>query len=62
MGAIGCAYAEATRSKSLPDRLWSQLRALEYYGAASTILVPDDSRVGVTRAARYEPELQRLYE
>jgi transposase len=62
MGASGCAYAEATRTQSLPDWLASHVRALEYYGAAPTIFVPDNPRVGVTRADRYEPELQRSYE
>ena len=62
MGASGCAYAEATRSESLPDWLASHVRALEYYGAAPTILVPDNPKVGVTKADRYEPQLQRSYE
>ena len=62
MGASGCAYAEATRSESLPDWLASHVRALEFYGAAPTILVPDNPKVGVTRADRYEPDLQRSYE
>ncbi|MGH7877864.1 MAG: IS21 family transposase [Candidatus Binataceae bacterium] len=61
MGASGCAYMEATRSETLPDWLGSHVRALEYYGAAPTIIVPDNPRVGVTRADRYEPELQRSY-
>jgi transposase len=62
MGASGCAYAEATRSESLPDWLGSHVRAMEFYGAAPTILVPDNPKVGVTRADRYEPQLQRSYE
>jgi transposase len=62
MGASGCAYAEATRSESLPDWLASHVRALEFYGAAPTILVPDNPKVGVTKADRYEPDLQRSYE
>lgn len=62
MGASGCAYAEATRSESLPDWLASHVRALEFYGAAPTIIVPDNPKVGVTRADRYEPDLQRSYE
>ncbi len=62
MGASGCAYAEATRTQSLPDWLGSHVRALEYYGAAPTIFVPDNPRVGVIRADRYEPQLQRSYE
>jgi transposase len=61
MGASGCAYMEATRSETLPDWLGSHVRALAYYGAAPTIIVPDNPRVGVTKADRYEPELQRSY-
>lgn len=62
LGASGYAYAEATRTASLPDWLGSHVRMLEFYGAAPTILVPDNPRVGVTKADRYEPELQRSYE
>jgi len=62
LGASGYAYAEATRTQSLPDWLASHVRALTFYGAAPTILVPDNPKVGVTRADRYEPDLQRSYE
>ena len=62
LGASGYAYAEATRTASLPDWLGSHVRMLSFYGAAPTILVPDNPRVGVTKADRYEPELQRSYE
>jgi transposase len=62
LGAGGYAYAEATRTQTLPDWLASHVRALEFYGAAPTIFVPDNPKVGVTRADRYEPQLQRSYE
>ena len=62
LGASGYAYAEATRTQTLPDWLASHVRALEFYGMAPTIIVPDNPKVGVTRADRYEPELQRSYE
>jgi len=62
VGASGYAYAEATRTASLPDWLSSHVRMLEFYGAVPAILVPDNLRVGVTKADRYEPELQRSYE
>jgi transposase len=62
LGASGYAYAEATRTASLPDWLGSHVRMLTFYGLAPTILVPDNPRVGVTKADRYEPELQRSYE
>jgi transposase len=50
------------RTASLPDWLGSHVRMLTFYGHAPTILVPDNPRVGVTKADRYEPELQRSYE
>ena len=62
LGAGGYAYAEATRTQTLPDWLGSHVRAFEYYGCVPTILVPDNPKVGVTRADRYEPDLQRSYE
>ena len=62
LGASGYAYAEATRTQTLPDWLGSHVRALGYYGGSPMILVPDNPRVGVTKADRYEPELQRSYE
>lgn len=62
LGASGYAYAEATRTTALPDWLGSHVRMLTFYGASPTILVPDNPRVGVTKADRYEPELQRSYE
>jgi transposase len=62
LGASGYAYAEATRTATLPDWLGSHVRMLTFYGHAPTILVPDNPRVGVTKADRYEPELQRSYE
>ena len=62
LGASGYAYAVATRTATLPDWLGSHVRMLTFYGAAPTILVPDNPRVGVTKADRYEPELQRSYE
>jgi transposase len=62
LGASGYAYAEATRTESLPDWLGSHVRALAFYGASPTILVPDNPKVGVTKANRYEPDLQRSYE
>ena len=41
LGASGYAYAEAMRTPSLPDRLGSHVRMLEFYGYAPTILVLD---------------------
>ncbi len=61
-GVSNYTYAEATRTQSLPDWLGSHVRALTACGGAPAIFVPDNPKVGVTKADRYEPILQRSYD
>src|SRR5208283_4049358 len=44
------------------DFIASHVRAMEYWGGAPMLLVPDQLRSGVSRPHRYEPEIQRTYE
>jgi transposase len=37
------------------------VRAFEFFGGTTTLLIPDNPRTGVTRACRYEPDLNRTY-
>src|SRR3982751_3137341 len=37
------------------------VQAFEFFGGTTTLLVPDNPRTGVTRACRYEPDLNRTY-
>jgi len=62
LGASNYTYAEATYTQRGPDWIASHVRALEYFGGAPAALVPDQLKSGVTRACRYEPEVQRTYE
>lgn len=62
LGASNYTYAEATRSQSLPDWLGSHVRAFEYFGGLSAIVVPDNLRSGVKRACRYDPDLNPAYQ
>jgi len=62
LGASNFTYAEVTRSQRGPDWIASHVRALEYLGGVPAALVPDQLKAGVTRACRYEPEVQRTYE
>jgi len=62
LGASNYTYAEATRTQSLPDWLGSHVRAFEYYGGSSAIVVPDNLRAGVSRACRYDPDLNPSYQ
>jgi len=61
LGASSYTYAEATASQALPDWTTSHVHTFEFLGGVPAILVPDNLRSGVTRADRYEPELNRTY-
>lgn len=62
MGASNYCYAEATWTQSLPDWLGSHVRVLEFLGGCPAIIVPDNLRSGVSRACRYEPDLNPSYQ
>jgi transposase len=60
-GASNYTFAEATLTQSLPHWTSSHVRALEYFGCAPSIFVPDNLKSGVVKASLYEPELNRSY-
>jgi transposase len=57
LAASGYMYVEATGSQELAAWLGAHVNALEFYGAAPRIIVPDNLKSGVTRACWYDPEL-----
>jgi transposase len=62
LGASNYTYAEATLTQTLPDWLGSHVRAFEYFGGTSEIVVPDNLKSGVSKACRYDPELNPSYQ
>ena len=62
LGASSYTYAEATWTQGLADWIGAHLRAFEFFGGMPEIVVPDNLKSGVTRACRYEPDLNRTYE
>ena len=62
LGASNYTYAEATLSQALPDWLGSHVRSFEYFGGSTAIVVPDNLRSGVSRACRYDPDLNPSYQ
>jgi len=60
-GASTYTYAEATLSQTLPDWTTSHVNAFEYFGCVPRVLVPDNLKSGVSRACRYEPDLNPTY-
>lgn len=62
LGASNYTYAEATWTQSLPDWIASHQRAFAFVGGVTEILVPDNTRCGVSRSCRYEPDLNPTYQ
>jgi transposase len=60
-GASNYTYAEATLSQTLPEWIGSHKRALIYFGCVPRVLVPDNLKSAVSRACKYEPELNPTY-
>ncbi|MDU8471649.1 IS21-like element ISPsy40 family transposase, partial [Pseudomonas syringae pv. actinidiae] len=61
LGASSYTFAEATWSQKLPDWLGSHVRCFAFFGGTTQILVPDNLRSGVTKAHRYEPDINPSY-
>jgi len=62
LGASNFTFAEATYTQSLPDWVGSHVRALEYFGGVTELLIPDNLLSGITKACRYEPGINRTYQ
>lgn len=62
LGASNYTYAEATYSQSLPDWLMSHVRMFEYFGGCPMMVIPDNLRSAVSKACRYDPELNPSYQ
>ena len=59
MGGSNYTYAEASWTQTLPDWIGAHVRVLAFMGGVPAQLVPDNPKVGVTRANWYEPGLNR---
>lgn len=61
LGASNYTYAEATLKQDLAGWVQAHVHAFEYFAGTPKIVIPDNTRTAVTRACRYEPELNRTY-
>jgi transposase len=61
-GASNYTFAEATYSQSLPDWLGSHVRAFQFFGGLPEMVIPDNLRSAVSKACRYDPELNPAYQ
>ena len=62
LGASSYTYAEATRDQQLTAWISAHIHAFEYFSGVPRLLVPDNLRTGVSRACRYDPDLNPTYQ
>ncbi len=62
LGASNYTFAEATWTQSLADWTGSHARAFEYIGGVPEVVVPDNLKSGVSKACRYDPEVNPSYQ
>jgi transposase len=62
LGASSYTYAEVTADEQMENWLGAHMRAFEFYGGVPKLLVPDNTKTGVNKACRYDPELNPTYQ
>jgi transposase len=61
LGASNYAFVEASWTQNLFDWISSHVRAFTFFQGSTEIIVPDNTRTGVSKACRYEPDLNLTY-
>ena len=62
LGASSYTYAEAALDEQMINWLSAHMRAFEFFGGLPKVIVPDNTKTGVTRACRYDPDLNPTYQ
>lgn len=62
LGASDYIFTEATPTQELPNFVGSHVHAFSFYGGVPAIVVPDNLKAGVTKACRYEPNVNSTYQ
>ena len=57
LGASSYTYAEAMPDEQLASWIGAHVRAFEFYQGLPKLVVPDNTKTGVTKACRYDPDL-----
>lgn len=61
LGASNYTYAKPTSKQDLSAWIQAHVSAFEFFGGTPKILIPDNTRTAVTKACRYEPQLNPTY-
>jgi len=61
LGFSNYTFAEATCNQQSECWIESHIRAFEYFGGVPQLVIPDNAKTGVSKACRYEPDLNPTY-
>jgi len=64
VATLGCSnftFCEARKSQSLEDWIQAHVNTFEYFGVVPEAVVPDNLRSGVTRACKYDADVNTCY-
>ena len=61
LGASSYTWAEATRDQQMESWLRAHMHAFDYWGGVPTLAVPDNTKTGVSKACRYDPDVNPTY-
>ena len=62
LGASNYTYAEAFWNEQLEAWIGAHLHAFDFFQALPELIIPDNLKTGVSRACRYEPDLNPTYQ
>jgi hypothetical protein len=61
LGASSYTWAEAARDRQMESWLRGHVHAFEHFHGIPALAVPDNTKTGVTKAHRYDPDLNPTY-
>lgn len=61
LGASSLSFAQARWTETLPDWIECHVQALEFFGGAPALLVPDNAKVAIIKACHFDPQVNRTY-
>jgi transposase len=62
LGASSYTYVEAQWHQDLPNWTGGHVRAFQFFGGVTEVVVPDNLKAGVTHPSRYDPEINLTYQ
>lgn len=62
LGASQLIFIEATATQQLPDWITAHINMFEYFNGVPLITIPDNLLAGVTKAHRYDPDINANYQ